>query len=970
MSFVQNASPLGQGRSNQARDFARRASNKLLPWIKEHYEIYTLDQGAFTPGDLYNYHLRGDYYLGLTKDGPLELENLGLAAPGAGRLVHFAQLPDAYTGATSADLALDICNGPFFGGVAEYGVRGASAPIGGGVVAAHFFAREVANGSMLTEFLFAEQATMSYRLLPYMDNFHQNVRNFLVNEMLFFIDNIRLLQPAPRDNNNPVEFPRAVDLTYMNVPGFSILNELDAMSIQFPTFNTASVGVIQIPGMANPDIGAYPTFASIIGTVDREMPLFPMPIVLVVEAMTEYLELIAPDLDPATDALIRPHYASLLTAAVQVAYRLGGYYSLNAAGTLDFSPRFFTSQARTGNTRFRSVKYTDVNADEPYNQNTARNELQNFLDTYFNLVNDPFPIGTLVNLNLNRTQGNARQVLDAVFNGQTLNRNGPVPPNGNRLTRPELDAFFDVHGTIFEIVGVNTPIRRGRRNVRRYQLASRDAAGAPSAEVLELQNIAEDYGQNKAPAFVLHRVANLGPNNLQANTPLNIIGRTLLSSSYSLFNAGSYFSSQRDMRKLTDKNAPGHYPPLNEAMGPAVHGRSAHSANKMGIIDMYAEQRADLIADYLAAMYDSLKGNYRDAFVNFYDSDFHVNELSYYTNAVSNYISNQVAPQDANNDPVLVGPRLTTRLPPESSGAGQDPSRQIQNIRNADPELVYYQIDSPLLRDVLTQLNTSFYQWYTGIAEQMDRGTRNLTRAGNEEGDEFVPGTNDLLYPGISRTSGSGRDPSQDRQPVRPTKLIVQSMWPLLRSRAQTAVESGEVPAHTMLQQLALAVAGHRANTSQAVPAVPISTSFVNFGELLRSPGQYALPPSLSTKDIAAFIDYLEATYFNDYGLIGVLAANIETTRTINYNQDQLVSAFKKYYRAYRNTKALNRFTFSATANLVNIFRELVAVPGPLRAAEAARAADGGTMTTAPPPAPTEQPALSPPIPEPMRRTP
>ena len=41
----------------------------------------------------------------------------------------------------------------------------------------------------------------------------------------------------------------------------------------------------------------------------------------------------------------------------------------------------------------------------------------------------------------------------------------------------------------------------------------------------------------------------------------------------------------------------------------------------------------------------------------------------------------------------------------------------------------------------------------------MDRGTRNLTRAGNEEGDEFVPGTNDLLYPGISRTSGSGRDP-------------------------------------------------------------------------------------------------------------------------------------------------------------------------------------------------------------------
>ena len=133
-------------------------------------------RNAFTPGDLYNYHLRGDYYLGLTKDGPPNLENLGLAAPGAGRLVHFAQLPIAYTGATSTGLALDICNGPFFGGVAEYGVGGASAPIGG-VVAAHFFTK-VANGSMLTGFLFAEQATMSYRLLPYMDNFHPECASF------------------------------------------------------------------------------------------------------------------------------------------------------------------------------------------------------------------------------------------------------------------------------------------------------------------------------------------------------------------------------------------------------------------------------------------------------------------------------------------------------------------------------------------------------------------------------------------------------------------------------------------------------------------------------------------------------------------------------------------------------------------------------------------------------------------------
>jgi hypothetical protein len=118
----------------------------------------------------------------------------------------------------------------------------------------------------------------------------------------------------------------------------------------------------------------------------------------------------------------------------------------------------------------------------------------------------------------------------------------------------------------------------------------------------------------------------------------------------------------------------------------------------------------------------------------------------------------------------------------------------------------------------------------------------------------------------------------------------------------------------------------------------------------------------LEAKDALAFIDYLESTYYNDYGLIGQLAGNIETIRTQNYNQDQLIAAFKKYYRSYRETKALNRFTFPATAYVVNIFRSLVALPASVRAAEAA------VTTTDTPPAPEEQDAPAVPIPEPMRR--
>ena len=194
MSFVRNSSPLARGRSNQAKDFARRASNKLLPWLKDHYEIYTLNQAAFTPSDLYNYHLRGDYYLGLTKNGPAGLENLRLASPGPGRLVNVAELPRNYAGGTSSALATSLCGLPTYPGLPQYGVRGASDDIAGGPTPAHFFAREVASGSMLTEFLFAEQATMSYRLLPYMDDFHTNVSNFIANEMAMgIVDHFKII---------------------------------------------------------------------------------------------------------------------------------------------------------------------------------------------------------------------------------------------------------------------------------------------------------------------------------------------------------------------------------------------------------------------------------------------------------------------------------------------------------------------------------------------------------------------------------------------------------------------------------------------------------------------------------------------------------------------------------------------------------------------------------------------------------
>ena len=941
MSFEQNASPFGLGRSREAQDFARRAANNLVPWVREHYEIYTLNQGAFTPSGLLNYHIRGDYYLGLTKINA-DYENMGLFNAGAPRLTNIASPIQAFdTGIIrSIDLATRLglehpVAEPIGGGAQEFGIGNNSAIVPP-IAPEHFFTRDVARGSMLTEFLFAEQATLTYRLLPYMNDFQTGVRNFLVSEAMHFADNINRLRNQTGNNaGTTADIAAAFSLD-------GIYAQLDAFGIAPNTVGTA--GEINIPNAPNIDISVYPNFAAI--DLDNAAPklTFVLPIVYMLGAIEEFGNLIMPDLRPAEQVQIDGILQDMLTQSVYYSYRIGGYYSIDP-GTGNFilgNTTNFRPFDRNGNLSSETI--------QGFNFNFTRDQLRDFFNIYFDLVNTPFPVGTIVELNTQAINGNTPNAFNEARSNQV--------PRG-ALNNAAFQAHID-GGNLFRITGMSPPLTSSNRpNIRRYQMESVDAAGIPRG--LAVENVREFWRTDagEVPGIILHRPAAQGVNDVSVHSPLNIIGRLLLTQSYHTFNTGAYYSAQRDMRKLRASDAPGHYPPLNEAMqgGNANNpGRNGHQANhRFGVLDLYTEHRVDLIADYLAAMYDSLKGKYRETFVNFYTGDFHTNELNYLTNAVSNYIDSRVSPEDANREPVLVGPRLTTRLP-QDPVAGAADYRQIQNFRTADPELVYYQIDSQLLRNILGQLNTQFYEWYVTMAEQLDRGTRNLIRAGNLDPDD--PAQRALMV----RSSGNNRDPAQDRQRIRPTKLILEAMWPLLSDRASKAIESGEVPKHTMMQTIAAAVTQHRDGTSQAIPAVPISTSFINFGELLRSPAQYALPPNLSTNDVLAFLDFLQSTYYNDYGLIALIAAGIETVRTEQYSQDQLISAFKRQYNSFRNTKVLNRFTFPATASLVVAFRDMISTDPNARAIEAA------TATTETPPAPVEDPAPAAPIPEPMRR--
>lgn len=981
MSFERAATPFGQGRSREAIDFGRRATTKLLPWIREHYEIYTADQPNFTPSGLFNYHLRGDYALQLTTNN-IDFEPTGLYSANPGRLVLEASPVEVIDSglARSIDLAERLQREPnllAFGGLLanrEFGVMGASDTVAV-PQPEHFFAREIANGSILTEFLFAEQATLAYRLLPYEKDFHAKIRSFLVSESMHFIDNIRLLTNRRADNQfEHIAHGFNLDMTALGLDldwrfgAPSTLDEIINMPGGLPNLNFTVGG----------PFAGFATWGAFFADPASPKPTFVLPIRYALDALNEYHNLnldITKGLHPDTNALVGSALQGLLREAIIASYQIGGYYTIDPAEPGPAPGAVNPSHLVLNNTNNFTAYYRQQEAGtyilcsqkaDNFNFNNVRNRLDNFFRTYFDLVDTPFPVGTIVEFNIN-------------------NNNAVNEANSNQVTPVIPRAALVAHMTgpdqnLFRITGINDPIRqRNRPIIRRYEMESVDVGGA--ARGLELQNIREFWrtDQGEIPSIIMHRPANLGVNDQSVHTPLNFIGRALLSSCYHIFNIGAYYSANRDMRKLTKRDAPGHYPPLNEAMqgGAAFNaGRNGHRANhEFGVLDLYAELRADLMADYLAAMYDNLKGKYRDQFEAFYTGDFHSNELNYYTSAVSNYIDPQVMPEDADREQVLVGPRLTTRLPQEPARqlyppnhpevlAGRavagDPMpqdyRQIVNYRSADPELVYYQMDSPLLRLILRELNEAFYQWYVTLAEDLDRGARNFLRAGNLEPDD--PAQRALMV----RTGGNNRDPGPDRQPIRPTKLILDSMWPLLATRATNAVESGEVPAHLMLQQIAAAVTQHRTQTSMAIPAVPISLSSVDFGALLRSPAQYALPPSTSASDVTAFLDYLSNTYYNDYGLIALLAANIETIRTDQYGQDQLIAAFKKQYKSFRDTLVLNRFHFSATAEVIRAFRRMIATDPNARAIEAA------TLTTLPPGDPVEQPAPATPIPEPMRR--
>ena len=226
-----NSSPFATEKiSQQAKDFVKKAVNNLLPWIKDHYYLHYLadqarDSNTFDAISLYDFHLNGDYVQDSTEGSRLNADQQGKLSltNDPPRLVNVPSTHGKrYGNGTIVELTDRITNYQLFltnpvTGISnnpQIGIDFAKASLTD-ESQFHYLTREITSGSSILNFLFAEQASIIYNLLPVVDNFQEKTANFLTNEAAFFIENSRDLMvrsgrtiygcllytsPSPRDS--------------------------------------------------------------------------------------------------------------------------------------------------------------------------------------------------------------------------------------------------------------------------------------------------------------------------------------------------------------------------------------------------------------------------------------------------------------------------------------------------------------------------------------------------------------------------------------------------------------------------------------------------------------------------------------------------------------------------------------------------------------------------------------------------
>lgn len=536
--------------------------------------------------------------------------------------------------------------------------------------------------------------------------------------------------------------------------------------------------------------------------------------------------------------------------------------------------------------------------------NLDRGQIKNAIRAaHFDRLSGEFMPGTIIALNLKRPP-------DKI----------PYPKEKYNLGRGKEESFYDwltqnPEFNLFRIV--TSDLRKDNNKLKRRYLIKLDSPVAPLGAWNEAFFIPPGTGADFNFTVVnTDNAANANYASLE-----NLIGKSMLQASIVIQHQLSFRKSKIDMRKLTQKDTPGHEEKLLRSLETFLDkdNRFVHKRGEQGIIDFYVSWRVEFLAVYLAGMYDGLKGLAKDNFVAFYEGDMFTNEFGYYASLITRHLSSRSVPEQ----PVeaVVGERLVYKEPVRE---GDGPFTRAQYTIPVSRESVFYKLESPMMRHVYREYVREFYNWYTDTARAFDRGERNVTFSGAVGEPEDSPDD----YFGAKKKSGKT---NAERKIIAPGTNLLKDMWPLIASRATEVVEKGEVSADAMLRQLAEAAKGVRARDSLITPLFPFSSSFIDFGSLLSDPRLYSMPPSVDSSNISGFISYLQNTFFTSYDMVSALATAIENVRIDQMGQDALVEDFKKRIQVFRNARILGKFRWLAHANLLSILRDISSLPAEAR---------------------------------------
>ena len=876
-AFAYVLAPIVGQLSKEARDFAARATDKLAPWVAEHYKVVLRDESTFSHQNLLEYHLRGDHFIGLTRNNPA-YDRLGLGIAASGGSQRFVNTPsrplgEMYSGVTTElSLRQALAQQSPFAGVGEQ-TQFVLHPVVADrdtESASDFLIKELINSTSLVHLTMQELGSMTFSLLPFagtkvyeetMDYILQFVYEVMTSEGILKMGSTHSLMQY---NSRGAEYVRLA--SQLNIDPIDVRGTPDALTDADFTFPSSA------------------------------------PLYLVEATVTE---LVASGVELTGDTLT--HLQNLFISAFQACTRMRDDGDIVET---------------KGEARFNRGKDNFNNVFRP------------FLKSYFDKLVSKYPLGTIISLASADAKGIARAVATA---------------------NPGITAV-DVRNHNEYTITSTRLVKKNKKLQQQNQLTSTLPGATNPAD-----KFITEFDGDKGSVFVLSSDPEKR-RTVEVSTPAGIIGRAMLTSVIHMAHVASYYTSVRDFRRLSTKDAPGSYGPLPTpgtfSRGSAFTQGDQKSA-KQGILDYYVDTRLEFMAAYLAGLYDSVSPSMRDQMKTFYESDMFANEFAYYSSAVSNYISSVSTPE-ANIEPIS-GRMSVYRTPENETGAGN----RFFYTQPVAPESVYYQLESPMLRLIYREYVSAFYDWYVNIARDLDQGRRNFTPAGIDREGTAAEMRRDL---GITKK----KDPY--KKTIQPTQAILKQLWPVLKSRAMEAVKDGRAASHEMMRQLAEAANLQRSRLNLATPLVPFSTTFIDFGALLSDPRKYNLPPSLDASVVGDFITYLESVFFTSYELVGALATSIETAQAANLSRDALIAEFQKKYAAFRKTKVVNRFTWPATAELIHIFREFTSIPASVRTELAAEEAEAAIATTTQAPGREEnarvEPARTTPVPLAIREEP